>query len=122
MNGLNQAQVARLRAMLEGQQAALQRQLAEDDAQAADLGPAQDVEASPADNACLRTLNELVSEASEHKAAQLRTVRHALGKFAAGTYGACEHCGEQIGISRLDARPEARLCIACQTAMEKARR
>ncbi len=122
MNELNQAQVARLRAMLEGQQAALQRQLAEDDAQAADLGPAQDVEASPADNACLRTLNELVSEASEHKVAQLRTVRHALGKFAAGTYGACEQCGEQIGISRLDARPEARLCIACQTSMEKARR
>lgn len=123
MNGLEQAQAARLQGMLEQRKASLLAQLA-DDAIAAALRAtaAGDIEASPADNASLRTLNELVTEAAEHNAAQLRIVKHALAKFADGSYGICENCGEQIGLSRLNARPEARLCIACQTRMEKARR
>ena len=38
-----------------------------------------------------------------------------------GDYGACERCGEPIGFSRLQARPEAALCIACQTLLERRR-
>ncbi len=123
MNGLDEAQISRLHGLLERRRASLQSQLA-DDAAAAGVraAAASEIEASPADNASLRTLNELVNEAAEHNAAQLRTVKHALAKFADGSYGICEHCGEHIGISRLDARPEARFCIACQTSMEKARR
>jgi DnaK suppressor protein len=36
-----------------------------------------------------------------------------LGKFAAGTYGLCESCGEPIAEARLEAMPAARLCITC---------
>jgi DnaK suppressor protein len=123
MNGLDQAHISRLQSLLERREASLLSQLA-DDAVAAALraGAAGDIEASPADNASLRTLNQLVDEAAEHNAAQLRSVKHALAKFADGSYGVCESCGEPIGMSRLDARPEARFCIACQTKMEKARR
>ncbi|MDC8760098.1 TraR/DksA family transcriptional regulator [Janthinobacterium fluminis] len=123
MNGLDAAQISRLQTLLARRRDALLRQL-EDDVASAGLGAdaASEIEASPADNASLRTLNQLVSEAGELKAAQLRTVKHALAKFADGSYGLCEYCGEHIGISRLDARPEARLCIACQTRMEKAGR
>jgi RNA polymerase-binding transcription factor DksA len=43
----------------------------------------------------------------------LREVDDALAKFAEGTYGKCESCGEQISDARLEAMPSARLCIRC---------
>jgi RNA polymerase-binding transcription factor DksA len=43
----------------------------------------------------------------------LREVDDALAKFADGTYGKCESCGEQISEARLEAMPSARLCISC---------
>ena len=46
----------------------------------------------------------------------LRDVENALAKFDAGTYGACEACGEPITEARLEAMPSARLCIACASS------
>ena len=97
----------------------IENETAEADARASLLN---EIEASPADNASVRTLNALVSEAAEHNLAQLTIIRHALAKCADGSYGLCDNCGEAIGLSRLNARPEARLCIDCQTRLEKARR
>lgn len=124
MNGLDQEQYDALHARLEQARIALLSQLADDLDPGADmLAPAvHEVEASPADNASNRTLNELVHEAAEHTAHQLQLVRHALTKVEDGSYGLCENCGETIGYSRLNARPEAPLCIACQTRMEKGHR
>ena len=123
MNGLPQDQLQRLQGVLEQRKLALLEQIeneaAEADARASLLN---EIEASPADNASVRTLNALVSEAAEHNQAQLAIIKHALAKFADGSYGLCDNCGEAIGLSRLNARPEARLCIDCQTRLEKARR
>ncbi len=33
-------------------------------------------------------------------------------------FGYCEHCGVEIGIKRLEARPTAELCIDCKTLAE----
>ena len=65
---------------------------------------------------------QIDSEAAEHNMAQLAIIKHALAKFADGSYGLCDNCGEAIGLSRLNARPEARLCIDCQTRLEKSLR
>ena len=46
---------------------------------------------------------------------EVEEVDHALAKIAAGTYGACERCGQQIPKARLKAIPHARLCIACKS-------
>ena len=43
----------------------------------------------------------------------LRSVQYALAKFERGTYGICEGCGEKIDWARLEAKPEAQLCIKC---------
>jgi DnaK suppressor protein len=43
----------------------------------------------------------------------------ALRKLDEGNYGACEECDEQISLKRLEARPEAQLCIQCKEAQEK---
>ena len=56
-------------------------------------------------------------EALEHQAAlvenEITSVKRALGRLNDGTYGTCVQCGEQIAPERLEARPEAALCIAC---------
>lgn len=118
MNDLNQEQLFTLQAKLARARAELLSQLSSERARA----PPHEVEASPADNASNRTLNELVYEAAEHTARRLRVVTHALAKFGDGSYGLCENCGEAIGLSRLEAHPEARYCIACQTRLERPRR
>jgi len=43
----------------------------------------------------------------------------ALRKIDEGTYGICEECEEMIALKRLQARPEAPLCISCKEAQEK---
>jgi RNA polymerase-binding protein DksA len=56
-------------------------------------------------------------EALEHQAAlverEIASVRRALGRMEDGTYGTCVRCGEEIAPARLEARPEAALCIDC---------
>jgi len=46
---------------------------------------------------------------------QLNNVDAALGHIAAGTYGTCDSCGEEISHARLEARPESVLCVQCKT-------
>ena len=43
----------------------------------------------------------------------------ALRKIDDGGYGLCEECEEPISLKRLQARPEAQLCIQCKEAQEK---
>jgi DnaK suppressor protein len=81
--------------------------------------PVSEVESSPLDRATARLLNDLSREAAGHHAAEVQMLRHALAKFADGSYGLCEMCGQPIGDSRLLAKPEAKLCIACQTRAER---
>lgn len=44
---------------------------------------------------------------------EIASLRRALDRIAAGTYGQCVRCGDSIAPDRLVARPEAALCIAC---------
>ena len=46
--------------------------------------------------------------------ATLAEIDHALEKFEAGTYGKCEECGQNIEQERLEARPQASLCMGCK--------
>lgn len=43
--------------------------------------------------------------------AKLRDVERALAKLDEGTYGACDVCGQPIGLERLEAIPWAVLCV-----------
>lgn len=44
---------------------------------------------------------------------EIASVRRALERVEDGSYGTCAKCGEKISEQRLEARPEAALCIAC---------
>lgn len=119
MNGLDQAQLAILESLLEQRRAALARQDDIDVVESTHDLPVQEIETSPADKATVRLLNDLALEAAGMNAAQMQSVKHAFARLDDGTYGECEECGNPIGFSRLQARPDARLCITCQTRAEK---
>jgi len=46
-------------------------------------------------------------------------VEHALQKYEAGTYGLCDSCGQSIEKARLEAIPQASLCLSCKTQQAK---
>ena len=46
--------------------------------------------------------------------AELGEVEHALSKFTKGTYGLCDMCRQAINPERLEALPQARLCMSCK--------
>lgn len=117
MDTLTEEQLGLLRSMLAQRLDALVR-VEEPAARESGL-PVSEVEASPLDRATARLLNDLSREAAGHHAAEMQVLRHALAKFEDDSYGLCEVCGQPIGAKRLLARPEARLCIACQTRAER---
>ncbi len=49
----------------------------------------------------------------------LRDIERALGKLDDGTYGICETCGGRIDRARLEALPQAKRCLSCQTRREQ---
>lgn len=49
----------------------------------------------------------------------LAELSHALDKFESGTYGKCEQCGNDIEPDRLEARPQASLCMRCKAKQSK---
>ncbi len=51
--------------------------------------------------------------------AKLADVEHALKVIEAGQYGVCERCGMEIPKERLEVKPEATLCIKCQSEVER---
>jgi RNA polymerase-binding protein DksA len=48
----------------------------------------------------------------------LAQVKGALERFADGTYGVCESCGQAIDPARLKALPHAACCLDCQRRLE----
>jgi len=50
---------------------------------------------------------------------QLAEVEHALDKFEQGTYGLCDDCGKPIDPARLEALPQANLCLDCKAQQTK---
>jgi DnaK suppressor protein len=49
----------------------------------------------------------------------LNEVEHALQKYEAGTYGLCDSCGQPIEQGRLEAIPQASLCMRCKAQQAK---
>ena len=61
-----------------------------------------------------------MSQASQRAAEKgLQQIAAALQRIASGDYGLCVICEEEIGLARLQARPEAPFCIDCQGEREQ---
>jgi RNA polymerase-binding protein DksA len=74
--------------------------------------------ADVADFTYQRELQQTTGQLLDREAAQ---VQAALRARQAGTYGVCQECGQPIPEERLQARPEATLCVECQRRREAGR-
>jgi RNA polymerase-binding protein DksA len=74
--------------------------------------------ADVADFTFQRELNLTTQEILDREAEQ---VRDAIRRREEGSYGICASCGQSISAERLEARPEATLCIECQRRQEGSR-
>jgi DnaK suppressor protein len=50
---------------------------------------------------------------------ELSKVEHALEKIQNGTYGICDNCGKPIDPERLEALPQATVCMSCKALLAK---
>ena len=55
----------------------------------------------------------------KHLRDQLAEIEHALHKKDQGTYGLCDFCGQPIEPARLEALPQANLCLSCKARQAK---
>jgi len=63
-------------------------------------------------------LSDVGLAVSDIRRQELTRMDEALGKLAAGRYGICEDCGEDIPDERLQVAPYAPCCISCQERRE----
>ena len=49
----------------------------------------------------------------------LAEVEHSLHKLDDGTYSLCDNCGQRINRARLEALPQANLCLSCKALQER---
>ena len=103
--------IAAAKAALEAQLAELEDRLSRIES---DLGETPDADSSE------RAVQMEDDEALEGQAAiisnDIASVRRALERIEDGSYGECVNCGAEISAGRLEARPEAALCIECASA------
>ena len=80
----------------------------------------EDLSETPDADSSERAVQMEDDEALEAQAAvisnEIASVRRALDRIDEGTYGECVRCGNEIAAGRLEARPEAALCIVCASA------
>lgn len=73
-------------------------------------------DADPADDPGTRlSERQVFEEMSARQTAGLEAIDHAIKRFDLGVYGTCEDCGVEIPFERLEAIPDAVLCIDCQS-------
>ena len=75
----------------------------------------------PEDDATANLLVDLNLSELDRDVEELRAVQAALARLRRGEYGRCQNCGREIPRPRLEALPQAALCIDCQTRAEQSR-
>ena len=73
----------------------------------------------PADRAALESDRNAMLRIRDRERKLINKIDEALERIAAGAFGVCEECNEEISIKRLEARPVTTLCIRCKEEQEK---
>ena len=81
-----------------------------------------EVEVAPEDAASANESTERLVALTSAQERELGEIDAALARVDAGRYGNCETCGRAISANRLQAVPEARLCMECSADLRGERR
>ncbi len=79
------------------------------------------VDQHPADVADFTFQRELEATTEQILDREAQQVEDAMRQRERGEYGVCSNCGRAISKERLQARPQATLCIDCQQQLEASR-
>lgn len=85
---------------------------------AGDSSELSHVDQHPADTASELSDKDREDALIEVVSAQRDEVVAALARLDDGRYGSCVDCGAELPAERMDARPEAARCVACQSKSE----
>lgn len=85
----------------------------------AELTENQEMDPDELDVAISATNRDLSLRFADRERKMLKKITKILERFQEGEYGACDECGEAIGVARLRFRPVASLCIDCKTEQEQ---
>ncbi len=70
------------------------------------------------DRATQHADRQLALKQAQHDKQLQTRLRASLLRISQGDYGYCQHCGDNIGLKRLEARPDSLLCLNCQSLRE----
>ena len=65
--------------------------------------------------------HDRASAVRDHLDNKIDQTKKALERIKTGKYGVCSDCGETIDTERLMIKPEATLCVKCESKLEKKR-
>lgn len=102
----------------------VQKKLEEERAQllARSIPPPELAKGDEADLAAMAQAREQSQWLENDQKQRLAQIDQVLARIAAGKYGVCEVCGKPIAPERLEAMPQATMCIGCQSKSEKKRK
>jgi DnaK suppressor protein len=83
-----------------------------------DMTDTVEVYADPADRATVESDRSFTLRLRDRERRLIKKIQEAIERIDDGSYGACEECGEDIGVPRLKARPVTTLCIKCKSKEE----
>jgi len=76
----------------------------------------------PTDQASMETDRNFDLRIKDRERKLIKKIDQALNRIKEGEFGACDSCGGDISIKRLQARPVTTQCIECKTAQEQEER
>ena len=112
------ADLARLKAALEGERDRLEHELKDLERESAtnlsETSGENNYRDHMGDQGTATFGKELDMSLEDNVRQLYQSVNKALARIEDGTYGACLRCGEAIPVGRLDAVPAAEFCIVCK--------
>jgi len=84
-----------------------------------DMTETVEVYADPADRATAESDRAFTLRLRDRERKLIKKIQQAMTRIDDGEFGVCVECGEDIGISRLKARPMTTLCINCKSKQEE---
>lgn len=113
------AELADVRAVLIGQMAGLEAEIAASTSQIAEGDAADGAGDDQADTGAKTYAREHELSLAYNSRDLLVQTERAVQRIDAGTYGICESCGGPVGKARLQAFPRATLCVSCKQREER---